>query len=166
MERPLRRDSNKSGEWSLAVISRELSDKLTYPMLRWSFGMSPDSLEGRVIAWPFRHGAFTFRIIGEEEQLTFYEDKFEDLLEKIDEQGWGEPPHIDEVFQDMQESSQKLASTRGEPIEQQILDNLRIKWKRFIAETEAHQVSKTRSTRAFWDDLLGDIDMDLSKPPK
>ena len=37
----------------------------------------------------------------------------EGALRKLDELGWGEPPHIDEVFKDAQETSRKLGEVGG-----------------------------------------------------
>jgi len=103
--RPLVKRVGGDAEWHISV--REMPHKagFSYPVFEWSFGRKDGIRGGELRAWPLQgHLVFTDRRESRDWKFT----ELEEALAKIDEYSWGEPPHIDEVFQDVLNTKKQL----------------------------------------------------------
>lgn len=125
MERPLKKRVSDALGWSMWLEELPHTSGLSIPVFRWSFGSKGESIGGDLRVFP-HHGILTFQ-----SRRSSIEGRFESvekILAQIDKYGWGEPPHIDEVFQDAQDASVKVRAGDKEAAEQ-IFEELRQKWQ-------------------------------------
>ena len=135
MKRPLEKRVNADLQWIMSVVEMPTNDGTSYPVFEWSFGAEDGLRGGELRAQPLQ-GILVFEtrrgdsINGERCPWTF--DSIEQVLEYVDHFGWGEPPHIDEVFQDIL-NAQKKFPVKGKEDTEQIFQELRRKWEDLVA---------------------------------
>ena len=117
--------------WIMSVLEMPTTQGPSYPVFEWSYGSKDGIRGGELHAWI--HGILVFE---DRRPIDMPEGgwKFksvEEALSKINEYGWGRPPHIDEVFQDVIEAKKKLAASTKEETEK-IFQELREKWKALV----------------------------------
>ena len=104
---------------------------LSYPVFEWSFGRKDGIRGGELLAWPLQ-GLLVFQ--DRRGGLEWKYESVEEALEKVDEYGWGEPPYIDEVFQDTIDTKGQFPIESTEAAEA-IFEELRQKWTALAAPT-------------------------------
>ncbi len=123
MQRPLEKRVSEELNWLMSVLEMPHDSGTSYPVFQWTFGAKDGIKGGTLRAWPFQ-GILVLDVRGDEEKF----DTTLSVLKRIDEYGWGEPSHIDEVLQDIQETKSKFP-TRNIEEAQQIFEELRQKWQ-------------------------------------
>jgi len=98
----------------------------SYPVFEWSYGFEDGIRGGELHAWPSHGGSLVFQSRREDYSQKFQSVK--EALKGIEEYGWGKPPHIDEVFQDIIELQKKIPADTIEEAER-IFKELRRKWE-------------------------------------
>jgi len=110
--------------WSMDIQEMPSEGDFSSPLFCWTF----DGEDGVVLcAWPF-HGFFIFKVRGKEAKFT----SIEELLKEIDSYGWGEPPHLQEVFKDVIETKEKSPADSLKEFTE-VAEKLRQKWNSLIA---------------------------------
>lgn len=126
MERPLKKSVGDDLGWTMNIEEMSHSAGFDYPVFIWSFD-GPDGWTGGVLrAWA-PQGIIVFT--GRGQVLIF--DSLEAVLKEIEPYGWGEPLHIDEVFQDVMETRKKIPAPNKEEAVR-IFEELRKKWTSLI----------------------------------
>lgn len=127
MQRPLEKRVGPGLDWRMAVREMSHVSGVRYPVFEWSFGGEDGLRGGELRVWPLQ-GMLIFQDRRQSTDWKF--QSIEKALAKINEYGWGEPPHIDEIFQDAITAHQKLqvegVGSREEV--EQIFQTLRAKW--------------------------------------
>ena len=128
MQRPLTKKVEDSLEWTMAVKERPHRDGFSYPVFEWSFGSESEFSGGELRAWPLQ-GTLIFQDRRESEPWRF--QSVEEALAKVDEYGWGEPPNVDEVFQDALSTHNRLQEegVQGSEEAEKIFKELKEKWE-------------------------------------
>jgi len=129
MQRPLEKRVDESLGWIMSIREMSHTSGVPYPVFEWSFGQGDGFRGGELRAWPIL-GTLVFRDRRESEDWPF--ESVEKALAKVDEYGWGEPPHIDEVFQALLEARNQLPAKNKEDAER-IFNELRQRWQGFLS---------------------------------
>ncbi|PIR01888.1 MAG: hypothetical protein COY73_01195 [Candidatus Nealsonbacteria bacterium CG_4_10_14_0_8_um_filter_37_14] len=127
MQRPLEKQVSDEFNWFMGVQEMPHTSGISYPVFEWSFGAKDGIKGGTLRAWPFQ-GILVFEVRGEEEKF----DSIKIALKSINEYGWGEPPHINEVLQDILETKSKFP-VRDIEEAKQVFKELRQKWQTLVA---------------------------------
>ena len=125
MERPLKKRVSAEADWAVKIVEMPHVSGISYPVFEWSFVREDGLRGGELRAWPLQ-GILVFQ--DRRGSMDFPFETVEGALGKIDEYGWGEPPHIDEVFQDIRETKKKFLAKSLEEAKQ-IFEELRQKWE-------------------------------------
>lgn len=113
----------------------------SYPVFEWSYGLKRGIRGGELRAWP-QNGMLVFEDRRGPTDMPKGGWKFnsvEEALAKINEYGWGEPPHIKEIFQDILGLKKKIPFKNREDAEKTFKE-LKEKWQVLIC---AHDESKS-----------------------
>lgn len=129
MKRPLENRVQGDPGWVMRVQEAVHTSGVAYPVLEWTFSPQGDVSSG-VLQFLSLPCTFTFQDSSAADELEFR--SVEDALQKIDEHGWGEPPHIDEVFQDIREL-QKHFPIQDLEAGREIFVELKRKWEEGLA---------------------------------
>jgi len=124
--------------WIMSVRDMPHQAGFSYPVFEWSFGNKDGIRGGELRAWPLQgilvfedrraptempEGGWRFQTVGE-------------AIEKINEYGWGNPPHLDEVFKQALETKAKfpLKSSKENSVEEakRIFKELQQKWETLV----------------------------------
>ena len=153
---PLKEPEGERGKWFMSLLSQDYDDGLVYPMFRWNFGESPDAPEAQIYAWPLAKPILFFYDVATRKEWRFY--ALDPLLAQLEKRGWGEPPHIREIFRDMPEDVPT----------QEHLNNLRTKWKKLIGKSKAPSAAQGPKNSAwakggYWDRQFTNVELDPNK---
>lgn len=142
LRRPLIKEVD--GKWHMGTL--EMAG-IRGIMFQWVFGSEsedhyiPSEFHGYpagLTAWPVL--GMMLLNVGDGARLLESES-LEEILSRIDRLGWGEPPHIDEVFKDAREVFQLLGSVltghslKKEEVDrtfEEVLEELRKKWEALV----------------------------------
>lgn len=118
--------------WFMSIREMPHSSGFSYPVFEWSFGQENGIRGGELRAW-ITNGKLVFEQRRKEadgpNEWSF--DSTEEALAKIAEYGWGEPPHITEVFQILTEAKAKLPVKNAEEAKA-LFEELRQKWQALL----------------------------------
>lgn len=131
MKRPLKQTVSSKMRWHMSVREMPHQAGFSYPVFEWSFGEQDGIRGGELRAWPLQE-TLVFQDRRESEDKRF--ESVEEALKVIDEYRWGEPPFIDEVFQDTVSTHQKFPVEDMETAKQ-IFQELRQKWEGLVASS-------------------------------
>ena len=148
--RPLKKRVNSDAEWKMEARELPNQNGILYLVFEWRFcwnfpGIGISLCRGILQAW--FPGFFIFQHLKEPSEFRF--ETIDEALMKIDEYGWGEPPYIDEVFQDVKNAGRKPLTENPEAAKE-IFQNLHQKWGLLIGDPQAR--------RSFWEEQLSGID--------
>ena len=125
--------------WHMSVQEMPHKGGFSYPVFVWSYGFKKGIRGGELRAWSLQ-GIFIFTDRREPIEMPEGGWRFEtidDVLAKLDEYGWGKPPHIDEVFKQTIETNAKfpLPSDTEDPAgeAERIFENITQEWKTLAA---------------------------------
>lgn len=125
--------------WNMSVRTAPTIHNISYPVFEWSYGFKDGIRGGELRVW-ISSGIFVFedrRHPIEMPQEGWKFDSVEKALAKIeDEYGWGKPPHINEVFQDIIEVRKKFPMGSKEEAEK-IFGELQKKWEGLLTTAVA-----------------------------
>lgn len=121
--------------WFMSIRKMPTDQGFSYPFFEWSYGLG-NFRGGELQAWPSGGGMLVF--IDRRQPPTMPKGgwKFtsaKDALGQVNLYGWGDPPppHVDEVFQTIQELNKKLpAGSKEEVI--RLFEELRQKWQPLV----------------------------------
>ncbi len=119
---------SKKLSWHMSIREVPHDSGISYPVFEWSYGFKEGFRGGELRAWPIR-GELVFRERREQDDSKFH--TVEKALVKINEYGWGKPPHLDEVFQIMLATKAQLPA-KGLENAKKIFNELRQKWQALI----------------------------------
>lgn len=167
MKRPLEKRGNEGFSWHMSVMVMQDEDGFSCPIFTWSFESVEDGLSaGWLQAWPLGP-PFLFIDAARESSLGEFSE-VENALSKIDQYGWGEPPHIDEVFKDMMDVAEKFP-IEGPEAARAIFEELQAKWENLIQSNPTSAPKNVRTASKdwdtdFWERQLTGINVDLNRP--
>lgn len=125
LNRPLRKRVSEELDWSMNIYEMPHTGDTSYPVFEWIFGK--EVIGSKLRAWPFQ-GIFVLDVRREQDRFC----SVEKLLIRLNSYGWGEPPHIDEVFKDIMETKEMLPIKDIEGF-REVSDKLRQKWEGLVA---------------------------------
>ena len=105
LSRPLMKRGHSDLDWFMRVVELEHVSGIFYPLFEWGFGQENGMRGGELLVSPI-HGKLIFQDRREAKPQIF--ESVEAALSKVDKYGWGEPPHIDEVFETALTTQAKL----------------------------------------------------------
>ena len=116
--------------WHMRVEDMSHEKGFKYPVFEWSRVAKDGARGGELRAWPLRE-TLVFETRRGEGPFTFYSVR--DAQAKIDKHGWGAVPHLAEVFQLLQKTSNKFPA-KDITEAKEILSELKKKWLALIPE--------------------------------
>jgi len=130
-EKNQKQDKKQELSWHITVAKMPHKDGFSYPVFTWSYGAKDGLRGGELRAWPLQ-GILVFDPYRGEGPFKY--EILEKAMAKIDEYGWGKPPHIDEVFAELQNIQKNFPKSIIEAKnffgEDGVLDK---KWKKLVA---------------------------------
>jgi hypothetical protein len=93
-------DGDQKMGWHMSVREMPHKEGFSYPVFEWSYGAKDGIRGGELRAWPLQR-ALVFETRRGEGPYGF--DTVEEVMETISKYGWGEPPHIKEVWETIME---------------------------------------------------------------
>jgi len=115
--------------WHLSLKDMPHKGGFSYPVFEWSYGYKDGFRGGELRAWP-PQGILVFETRRGEGPFRF--DNIDEAQAKVDEFGWGVPPHLDKVFQDIQATKSKFP-VKGLDETVKIFGQLKEKWEALIS---------------------------------
>ena len=130
LSRPLVKRGHSDLDWFMCVREAEHTSGISYSVFEWSFGEEDGMRGGELYAYPIQKMLFFVDRRASESSMSEFKS-VEAALTEIDKYGWGEPPHIDEVFQDVLAIQEEL-QRKGVENSKEIFLSLEEKWMNLI----------------------------------
>jgi hypothetical protein len=94
-----KRAEEEGPAWHMTVRNMPHKEGFSYPVFQWSYGFKKGLRGGELRVWPLQE-ILVFEARRGEGPFIFH--TIEEAMVKVNEYGWGEPPHLQEVFLDAQ----------------------------------------------------------------
>jgi len=162
LKRPLVKRVSADPGWVIQVYTVSHGEYFVWPVFRWAF-CSGEVCEGEMLVLCFL-GELMFCDM-QRPSANWSFASVDPALEKIDIHGWGEPPYIDEVFQDTCDFYNKLPLETLEDLRNALVF-LQQKWETLVAQYYAEEGGALQQTRKnptndFWEKELSGIEFNL-----
>ncbi|MDO8474255.1 MAG: hypothetical protein Q7S62_01815 [bacterium] len=123
--------------WFMSVQYTHTRIGILCPVFRWAYGIK-DGIGGGTLYTSPIHGTLVFQVAREDEEDALAFLSVDAALRAIATYGWGEPPHIRDVFTDVTGAHEKFLDIREnrEGITE-IFTALTEKWKTLVRNEQA-----------------------------